>query len=116
MGSKNKLRLYVDETGNSSYPHRFDTEIDKRYLALTGITISDHKYMHVLHPRIEEMKYLITGDRDEKIALYRDEIKDRAGTYFVLLNKPVERQWNELMKNLILETNFTLLLCRNRQG
>ena len=108
MDSKNKFRLYVDETGNSSYPRRLDAEVGKRYLALTGIAISDYEYTHVLRPRIEEMKYLITGDRDEKITLHRDEIKDRTGAYSVLLDKSVERQWNELMKNLISETNFTL--------
>ena len=97
MDSKNKFRLYVDETGNSSYPRRLDAEVGKRYLALTGIAISDYEYTHVLRPRIEEMKYLITGDRDEKITLHRDEIKDRTGAYSVLLNKSVERQWNELI-------------------
>ena len=108
MDSKNKFRLYVDETGNSDYPRRLDAEVGRRYLALTGIAISDYEYNHVLRSKIDEMKYLITGDYDEKITLHRDEIKDRKGVYAALLDKTVEKLWNKQMQNLISETDFTL--------
>lgn len=108
MSSENKFRLYVDETGNSSYPRRFDAEVGRRYLALTGVAISEHEYIQALCPKIKEMKYLVTNDYDEKITLHRDEIKDRTGAYVALRDEAIETRWNELMRELISDINFTV--------
>lgn len=103
-----KYRLYVDESGSADYPKATNASAGRRYLALTGIAISEKECVNVLCPKIDNMKYLLTGDYDEKFTLHRDEIKDRKGVYAALGNPEIEAKWNRLMHDLICETDYTL--------
>lgn len=103
-----KYRLYVDETGNASYPKGSPDAVGKRYLALTGIAISENTYANVLCPKIDNLKHLLTNDYDERFTLHRDEIKERSGYYAALKDPKVEAAWNTLMQDMIEKTDYTV--------
>lgn len=103
-----KYRLYVDESGNADYPKKNHTRADLRYLSLTGIAISENECANALSSKIDNMKYLLTGDYDEKFTLHRDEIKERKGIYSSLNDPEIEAKWNYLIEDLIRNTNYTL--------
>ena len=103
-----KYRLYVDETGNASYPRKAVSEVGKRYLALTGIAISEEEAVNSLSPRIDNLKYILTGDYDEHFSLHRDEIKDRRGIYSALLDAEIEAKWNNMIDDLVRNVDYTL--------
>lgn len=103
-----KYRLYVDESGTADYPHGFGAEAGKRYLSLTGVAISEQECHDVLCPTLDEMKFLLTGDRDEKFSLHRDEIKNRSGVYKKLADPEIEKKWNAMMEELIKNTDYRL--------
>lgn len=110
MNPKNpKYRLYVDETGNASYPRKETAAVGQRFLALTGIIISEDEYTNVLCPKIDNLKYFLTGDYDEKFTLHRDEIKNRSGVYAPLQDHTKEETWNELMEDLLKTTDYTII-------
>ena len=108
MAAKQKYRLYVDESGSADYPKKLTDSAGKRYLSLTGVAISENECANVLSSKIENLKYLLTKDYDEKFTLHRDEIKDRKGVYSALSDPKIEAQWNILMKDLITNTDYTL--------
>lgn len=104
-----KYRLYVDESGSADYPKRTIDKAGKKYLSLTGVIITESECAKVLSNKIDNMKYLLTGDYDEKFTLHRDEIKDRKGIYNGLRNTEIEAKWNYLSEDLIRNTDYTLL-------
>lgn len=100
--------MYVDESGNADYPRKTDARAGMRYLSLTGIAVSEDVCVNVLSSKIDNMKYLLTGDYDEKFTLHRDEIKDRKGVYNCLHDPEIEAKWNCLIEDLICDTDYVL--------
>ena len=105
-----KYRMYVDESGTANYPNAsLSAALNKRYLSLIGIIISEDEHHNVLEPAINELKYLLTNDYDEKFPLHRKDIKERQGIYSKLRDSATEKKWNFVVKNMIQNTDYKII-------
>lgn len=100
-------RLYLDESGSHVYSN--SEAVDKRYLSITGVIISEKEIVEKLQPCIRDLKDIIRKDPDEVIILHREEIANRQGAIFGRLKDPaLERAWNEQVMKIINEVNFRI--------
>jgi len=100
-------RMYLDESGN----HVFSSSdaVDKRYLCILGLIISEEEIQTKLIPYIRELKDIIRKDPDEVIILHREEIANRRGAvYGRLKDAELESKWNEQIAKIINDIDYTL--------
>lgn len=102
-----KFRLYIDESGT----HCYSTSelIDKRYLALVGVIISDQENLNNIKPKILKIKQLLADDLDELPVLHREDIVAKKGCFRKLDEENIKKIYNELLFDLIENSNY--LIC-----
>jgi hypothetical protein len=93
-----EYRLYIDESGDHSYKHV--SQLDKRYLGLTGILVNKKAYDTMFQPQLEQLKrFFFRYDIDEPIILVRKEIVQRRGAFSVLRDPDLNSKWDESILN-----------------
>ena len=93
-----EYRLYIDESGDHSYKHV--SELDKRYLGLTGILINKRAYDTMFQAQLEQLKQVYFHyDIDAPPILVRREIIDRKGVFIVLRNRELNAKWEYSILN-----------------
>ena len=104
--TQHKYRMYVDESGTSSYSK--SEAIGHRFLALVGLAVRmDHNLNH-LQPKMRDLKLIVAEDVDCLPILHRQEIANRQGDYAALADKSVEQRWNQAVFEIIDKLEFAL--------
>ncbi len=101
-----KFRLYIDESGTHNYST--SEKVDKRYLALMGVIVSEEEYRKVIQPKIREIKLLFAEDPDELPILHREEIVAKSGCFSKLNDPEFQKVFNEKLENLLEGVEYTL--------
>lgn len=101
-----KYRLYIDESGTHNYS-QIET-IDKRYLALTGIIVSEEENIKVIKPKILELKQMLADDSDELPILHREDIVAKRGCFQKLNDTDFEESFNRKFLDLIENSNYVI--------
>lgn len=101
-----KCRLYIDESGTHDYTN--SEEVNRRYLAITGVMLAEEEAAQNLSPKLRQLKYLVTRDYDHIITLHRREIANRTGVYSPLRNPDIEREWNRQVLNIVSRVDYTI--------
>lgn len=97
-------RLYLDESGTHSYS--VSDAVDKRYLCIIGVVVSENEIANKLQPYIKALKDIIRKDPDETIILHREEIANRTGVFGRLKDPALEKAWNEQIVRIIRDVDF----------
>ena len=85
-------RLYIDESGDHTYQKI--TDLDRRYLGLTGVLIHKQRYQQEAQPGLERLKQdIFRYDADNPPILVRQQIKRRKGPFYVLQNETLSEKW-----------------------
>lgn len=99
--------MYIDESGSHSYSK--SDAVDKRYLCILGVIISEPEIENKLIPYVRDLKNIVRKDPDEEIILHREEIANRQGSIFGRLKDPaLEIKWNEQVAKIIKDVNFRI--------
>lgn len=102
-----KYRLYVDESGTHGYSTDTST-IKQRYLALTGIAISEEENLTVLQPRMIELKRILVDDPDDLPVLHREDIVNKSGVFSRLDDQKIEEQFNDAYLSLLTDLDYVI--------
>lgn len=93
-----EYRLYIDESGDHSYKHV--SELDKRYLGLTGVLINKRVYDIMFQPQLEQLKRVyFFYDIDNPPILVRKKIIQRREVFSVLEDQDLNSKWEESILN-----------------
>lgn len=102
-----KYRLYIDESGTHNYSN--SEKIDKRYLALIGVIISEEENLNVIKPKVLAIKQMLADDLDELPVLHREDIIAKKGCFRKMEDIEIKAKYNELLLDLI--DNPKYLIC-----
>jgi hypothetical protein len=103
MQSK-KYRLYIDESGTHNYSQ--SEKIDKRYLALVGVIISEEENLNVIKPKVLTIKQMLADDLDELPVLHREDIIAKKGCFRKMEDSEIKSKYDELLIDLIESPNY----------
>jgi len=101
-----KFRLYIDESGTHGYSDSLD--IDKKYLGLLGVIISESEYINILQPKIRKLKEMFADDPDELPILHRKDIINARGCFAKLKNEDFKAAFNTTLLDIIENTQYTI--------
>jgi hypothetical protein len=101
-----KCRLYIDESGTHNYS--ISDKVDKRYLGLVGVAISDIEYTTVLQPKMRDIKLMFGGDPDEPPILHREDIIKKSGLFTKLNDKDFETDFNQKIFDIVSNTKYII--------
>lgn len=99
-----KYRLYIDESGTHNYSQ--SEKIDKRYLALVGVIVSDEENLANLKPKILAIKRLLADDMDELPVLHREDIIAKKGVFRKLADPVIKQEYETLFFDLVDNSNY----------
>lgn len=105
MESK-KYRLYIDESGTHNYSQ--SEKIDKRYLALVGVIISEEENLNSIKPKVLNIKQMLADDPDELPVLHREDIIARKGCFRKMDDAEIKAKYNSLLFDLIETPNYVI--------
>ena len=91
-----KYRLYIDESWRSHYIQK--EGIPYRYLALTGVIISDQESIEKLNPAMYELKKMFISDPDDIPNLHAESIARKEHSFSRLQNLD---NWETFRKNIL---------------
>jgi len=95
-----KLRLYIDEVGNSDL--RASDDPNHRYLSLTGVAIRLDYVMSTVFPRLEQLKQDYFGSHpDDPVILHRKEIMRAKHPFDSLRDDAVRRSFDADLLSLL---------------
>ncbi|MEZ4552940.1 MAG: DUF3800 domain-containing protein [Dehalococcoidia bacterium] len=98
-------RLYLDESGDHTY--RDLTNLEKRYLGLTGVLVPRQSYDEKLQPALEELKRAhFTYDADKPPVLVRSQIVRHRGPFWRLRDPGNNQRWCDDLISFIESHDF----------
>jgi hypothetical protein len=101
---KNKYNLYIDENGNSD----MSCSGNNRFLALTGIVISDESDRKEFK---EKWSFFKKTYKIENLVLHRADIVNKTKGFEFLQNIQIASSFNEKLLHLINDINFKTITC-----
>lgn len=103
-----KHRLYIDEVGNADL--NASSDLNHRYLSLTGVIIELDYVQKTLFPQLEALKNRYFGSHpDEPICLHRKELVNRRPPFAALRDVAVERAFNSSLLHLLRTADYTVI-------
>ena len=93
-------RLYIDESGDHTYKHIDNPDV--QYLGLTGILIRKKSYDEHIQPTLEALKRkFFRYDPDNPPILVRSDIIHRKRWFYVLQDEALNNKWEEELLSFI---------------
>lgn len=108
-------RIYIDESGDHTY--RRLTDLDKRYLGLTGVLVRKDHYDAVIQPGLEQLKRRhFSYDPDSPPVLVRSQLIRRRGPFWRLRDPDDRAAWDDALIEFIsaLEINVYTVVMDKR--
>jgi hypothetical protein len=103
-----KYRIYIDETGNADL--RSSSNLNHRFLSLTGVVLSLDYVREVLHPELETIKNEIFHQHpDDPIIFHRKEIVNRKHPFERLRLPEVLEEFNKTILAKLTEWQYTII-------
>lgn len=99
-------RIYIDESGNHNYSQSSD--LDKKYLGLTGIILDIETYENDLQPKITELKKIFTNDLDDLPNLHHEDIMAMTGHFSKLRDPQIRSEFDKQLLELIEKVDFCI--------
>lgn len=95
-----KYRIYIDEVGNADL--KSSTNIEHRFLCLTGVIIDIEHAGNVVHPDLENLKSkYFKSHPDEPVIMHRKELVKRKDAFTPLKDEKINSEFNEEFLSLL---------------
>ncbi len=107
MSPPQRMRLYVDESGDHTFRGVAPAQWDKRYLCLFGCAFYSDDYEAPFHPSFEAMKVKhFGGDLDDPVILHREDMRARRGPFAILREPDKAGAFHTDLIELVKQGNF----------
>lgn len=102
------FRIYIDEVGNNDL--KSSSEINHRYLSLTGVIFDIEYSAHVLTPKLEALKVkYFQSHPDEPVILHRKELIQQKYPFESLKKESIRNSFNSEFLDFIENLNYKII-------
>jgi len=103
-----KYRIYIDEVGNPDL--KASTNINHRYLSLTGVIMELDYVRSIAHPSLEDLKQKYFDPHpDETLVFHRSELMNHGEPFSILKDSKVEKAFNRDLMCLLSGLQFEVM-------